>query len=246
MKNSLSRSMFRFCLIANPILNAILLSFMFHNSDDPFLINQIILGSGISGIWSCICFSSVGDIQRERWYGTLSLLYISPTNFSSIIFGKLIGNTLLSMISFVISIGTSCLIFRRLPIITDPMLFFLGFVTMIICFLFISFILAYLFTLSRKTSLYQNLIEIPFSLFCGFIFPINILPMYFRIISYILSPTWAINILRASMSSTHFTINVVIELFIIFLHCIIQLVIILLLKRKIDHHVRIHASLEVS
>ena len=62
MKQSFVRPMFKFCLIANPILNTILLYEMFRNSGQENFASYVILGSGLMAIWGCICFSSAGDI----------------------------------------------------------------------------------------------------------------------------------------------------------------------------------------
>jgi len=90
MKQSYARNMFRFCLIANPILNTILLYEMFKNSGQENFTSYVILGSGLMAVWGCICFSSAGDINRERSMGTLRILFVAPVKFSSIILGKIL------------------------------------------------------------------------------------------------------------------------------------------------------------
>ena len=97
MKNSFIRPMYRFCLIAAPIVQTILLYEMYKNSGQDNFTTYVMLGGGLMGLWSCICFSSAGDINRERYMGTLSLIFVTPANFSTIIFGKVLGNTVLSL-----------------------------------------------------------------------------------------------------------------------------------------------------
>ena len=58
MKQSFARPMFRFCLIANPILNTILLYEMFRESGATNYMAYVTLGAGLMGLWGCICFSS--------------------------------------------------------------------------------------------------------------------------------------------------------------------------------------------
>ena len=106
MKQSFARPMFRFCLIANPILNTVLLYEMFRNSGEENFVSYVILGAGLMGIWSCICFSSAGDINRERYSGTLSLVFAAPVGFPKIVLGKILGNTILSLASLGISLIT--------------------------------------------------------------------------------------------------------------------------------------------
>ena len=64
MKQSFARPMFRFCLIANPILNTILLYEMYKNSGENNFMAYVVLGAGLMGLWSCICFSS-REVQRH-------------------------------------------------------------------------------------------------------------------------------------------------------------------------------------
>lgn len=103
MKQSFARNMFRFCLIANPILNTVLLYEMFRNSGQANFASYVVLGAGLMAVWGCICFSSAGDINRERFSGTLALVFAAPAGFPYIILGKILGNTVLSLLSLLIS-----------------------------------------------------------------------------------------------------------------------------------------------
>lgn len=78
MKQSFVRPMFRFCLIINPIVNTIFLYEVFLNKSTDAFIDYVVLGAGLMGIWGCICFSSIGDINRERYSGTLPLIFVAP------------------------------------------------------------------------------------------------------------------------------------------------------------------------
>ena len=242
MKQSFARPMFRFCLIANPILNTILLYEMFRNSGEENFASYVILGAGLMGIWSCICFSSAGDINRERYSGTLSLVFAAPAGFSKIIMGKIMGNTLLSLASLMISLITAVAMYRTSIVLVSPGYFAIAFVAMIASFVIISSILACLLTLS---TLYMNCIEIPFVLLCGLAFPIDVLPQWIRPVSYLLAPTWAVELLRMSVAGIEdvggfwWKLGVLVVLSLIGCACSAWL------YKKIDKQVRIHASLEV-
>ncbi len=246
MKNSFVRPMFRFTLLANPVVNTILLYEMFINSGQSNFINYVILGSGLMGIWSCICFSSAGDINRERWSGTLSIIYTTPADFRLIILGKILGNTILSLLTFTVSHITARILFRSNFIIERGHQFIIAFIGMIICFAVVSVFFAYLLTLSRKTTLYMNLIEFPIILVCGFVFPVDILPGWVQKISYSLPLTWGVKLLRMSITEgegvslfwdTLQKLSSITGLYII---------ITILLYRIIDKQVRIKGTLEMS
>lgn len=245
MKQSFVRPMYQFCLLVSPILNTVLLYEMFRNSGNTDFASYVILGSGLMSLWSCICFSSAGDINRERFSGTLALIFAAPAGFSAIIFGKILGNTLLSLATIIISMLTA-LIFYQAPLhLANPGYFLIALVGMIGSFVVISSLIACLLTLSRRVTLYMNCIEIPFILLCGMSFPIDILPSYLQTLSRCLAPTWAIELLRMSVQGIddtaifwrNFVIMIALSLALAFISA--------WLYKAIDRAVRINATLEV-
>ena len=113
MKQSYARNMFRFCLIANPILNTVLLYEMFRSSGQENFVSYVVLGAGLMSVWGCICFSSAGDIDRERYIGTLRVIFAAPAGFPAIILGKILGNTVLSLGSLAISLTAAGVIYGQ-------------------------------------------------------------------------------------------------------------------------------------
>lgn len=199
MKNSFVRPMFRFCLIVNPIANTVLIYEMFRNSGQENFGTYVILGAGLMGLWSCICFSSAGDINRERWSGTLSMIFTAPAGFQLIIFGKILGNTLMSLLTLLLSYITAKVLYGVDMHIPYPLYTAFALLCAVVCFIVFSILIAYLLTLSRKTTLYMNLIEIPIILVCGFVIPIDFLPGWTAPLSYAMPPTWAVKMLRLSI-----------------------------------------------
>lgn len=199
MKQSFIRPMYQFCLIVSPILETVLLYEMFRNSGEGNFASYVILGAGLMSLWSCICFSSAGDINRERFSGTLTLIFAAPAGFPRIIMGKILGNTLLSLGSLLISTVTALVIYRAPLRLASPGYFLIALVGMIGSFVVISSVIACLLTLSRRTTLYMNCIEIPFILLCGMSFPVDLLPDWVQWISRCLAPTWSVELLRLSV-----------------------------------------------
>ncbi len=239
MKQSFARPMFRFCLICNPIVNTIFLYEMFLQKGMDAFMNYVVLGAGLMGIWSCICFSSIGDINRERYSGTLALIYVAPGGFNKIIFGKVLGNTILSLLTFVISYVMAGILSGHWMRIENPGYFLFALLMLILTFIMISICFAYVLMLSRKTELYMNLLEIPLIFLCGFTYPVEILPQWIQNISNCLAPTWAVRMLRSTdMCWEDFGVLCV-ELFVMFLFTMI-------LHKWVDRRVRIKATLEVS
>ena len=141
-------------------------------------------------------FSSAGDINRERYSGTLALLFAAPAGFPAIVLGKILGNTFLSLASIGISVATAALLFGVPVAVASPGYFLLALICALAAFAAFSLVIACLLTLSRRTELYMNCIEIPLILLCGFVYPVSALPTWLRPVSYALSPTWAVELLR--------------------------------------------------
>ena len=199
MKQSFVRPMYQFCLIVSPILNTVLLYEMFRNSGNEDFASYVILGSGLMSLWSCICFSSAGDINRERFSGTLVLIFAAPAGFPAIVLGKILGNTILSLVSILISMATALVLYQAPLQLESPGYFLIALVGMIGSFVVISSVIACLLTLSRRTTLYMNCIEIPFILLCGMSFPIDVLPDWLQMVSRCLAPTWAVELMRTTV-----------------------------------------------
>ena len=245
MKQSFARPMFRFCLICNPIVNTIFLYEMFLQRGVDAFLNYVVLGAGLMGIWGCICFSSVGDINRERWSGTLPLIYVAPGGFGLIIFGKVLGNTVMSLVTFVLSYVTAGILSGRWFIIENLGAFMFSMFMTSICFIVVSLSFAYVMMLSRKTELYMNLIEIPLVFICGFTFPVEILPIWAQNISNLLAPTWAVRLLRMSVGEVVF-IEYVYCLSVLVIELAVLVLITVGLYGWMDKQIRIRATLEVS
>lgn len=244
MKQSFARPMFRFCRICNPIVNTIFLYEMFLNRGTDAFISYVVLGAGLMGIWSCICFSSVGDINRERYSGTLSLIYVAPEGFGKIILGKIIGNTLLSMTSFFLSWGTAVLLGGKTIHLEAPVYFLLSMFFLILCFIVVSLCLAYALMLSRKTELYMNLLEIPLIFLCGFTFPVEILPVWVQRISNSLPQTWVVRMLKMCVEGFQKAIYIK-YCFVFIVELLLFLTITRILYLWIDSRIRKKATLEL-
>lgn len=245
MKQSFVRPMFRFCLLANPVLNTILVYEMFRNSGETDFAAYVILGAGLMGLWSCICFSSAGDLNRERYAGTLAQIFTAPAGFQTILWGKVLGNTLLSLGALAVSWLTAKLLYGAVFPIRQPWFLLLAFLAAVACFLSVSVLAAWLLTLSRKTTLYMNVMEIPVILLCGFVFPAELLPVWARPLSCALPPTWAVKLLRMAVAGVPDPAAFWRAFGILAALTALTLLLIRLLYGQIQKQVRIRATLEV-
>jgi ABC-2 type transport system permease protein len=171
-------------------------------------------------------------------------IFVAPAGFQTIMFGKILGNTVLSLLTLLISYLTARLLFGVNVSVAHPFYALFAGICAIFCFIVFSLLIAYLLTLSRKTSLYMNLLEVPIILVCGFVFPIEVLPKWVHPLSYALPPTWAVKLLRLSVERSGLE-----QFWYIFsaLAAVttIYAVVTVLLYKQIDKQIRKSATLEV-
>jgi len=196
----LHSTLVHFIIFVQPILNGTLLYLMFKESQDANFVGFIILGSGMMNLWSSIIFSASNQIDRERRMGTLEILNAVPTSFQTVIFGKIVGTVLVGLVSTLNGYLFIVLISGARISIAHPGLFILNFIIVMISFIAISLMLAALFALSRQVRDITNAAEFPVYILTGMIFPISLLPLWTTPLSYVLSPTWGVKLLRMCLN----------------------------------------------
>ena len=91
----------------------------------------------------------------------------------------------------------------------------------------------------------MNCIEIPLVLLCGFVYPVSVLPAPVRAVSYALSPTYAVELLRMSVWGADDITLYCRKMAVLFALTLLYAVFGGVLYKRIDKRVRIKASLEV-
>ena len=246
LSQSFSRPTFRFCILFQPLIFTFILYMMYKDSGHPHFVNYVIMGSGISSLWSSICFSSAGDIERERFMGTLEYLFCSPSSFIVIVLGKVLANTFLGLSGMVLSLVFAKVFFNQTLYVRHGFLFIGCFALTIFAFTCIALVIAPIFTLSKNARALMNCLEYPIFILCGFVFPISMLPSAVRPISYVLSPTWAVKLLRDSSLGISNFAAFYWEAGILMAICLVYILISHILFLRIDKLTRIKATLGVS
>lgn len=244
MKQSIARPMFRFCVFLGPIFAGFLLGMIYKNKSISDFTLYAFLGSGMTTFWSSICFSSASDIDREKWVGTLPILFTAPIGFKTIVLGKILGNTFWGVVSFFISMFVVGVVFAYpIKFVNIPYLILIILLT-ILSMVALALILAGLFTISRKIRVLMNFIEYPMTILSGMVFPISILPQPLQWLSMILSPSWAMKGFELAINggTSSEMIHIALGLSII---TVIYFVLSYYIFERIDALCRINASLEV-
>jgi ABC-2 type transport system permease protein len=179
-----------FAIVFQPMIIAILALFMLREKGPDYAM-FVVVGSGLTGLWISLLFVSGNSINVERWTGTLESLVGMPTPFDVIVFGKNLANVFQSLLSMVVSYFLAAFLFGYSLSLTQPFLFFVTLLLSMFAFICFGLTIAPVFVMYRSVQQWQNAMEFPVYILCGFLFPIAMLPGWSTPISYLLPPYWA-------------------------------------------------------
>ncbi len=201
LRQNFSDAFIVFAIIVQPMIIAILALWMLQDRAGDIGI-FVIVGSGLTGLWSGLLFISGNSITGERWVGTLEGLVASPTPMSIIVLGKNLANVFQSLSSMLASYAIVALLFDLRISVENPLLFFVSILITVIAFISFGLILAALFVINPSFQQFQNGLEFPIYILAGFLFPIALLPGWTTPLSYILAPYWAAVALHGSATGS--------------------------------------------
>jgi ABC-2 type transport system permease protein len=188
-----------FTVLVQPLIIAIMALYMLGDRGQDIAI-FVVVGSGMTGLWSSLLFISGNSINVERWSGTLETLVGVPTPLSVIVIGKNISNVLQSLGSMIVSYLLAGFLFGYSLRIEQPFLFIISLAFTILAFISFALIIAPVFVMNPGVQSFQNALEFPIYILCGFLFPIALLPGWTTPLSYILPPYWAARALHLTSS----------------------------------------------
>jgi ABC-2 type transport system permease protein len=151
----------------------------------------VVVGSGLTGLWSSLLFISGNSINFERWTGTLESLVAIPTPFEVIVFGKNLANVTQSLLSMALGYIIAAFAFGYSLDVQQPIPFVVSILLSVVAFISFGLIIAPLFVMNPGVRAWQNAMEFPVYVLCGFLFPIALLPGWTTPVSFLLPPYWA-------------------------------------------------------
>jgi ABC-2 type transport system permease protein len=188
-----------FTVLVQPILIALLAIYVLRDEAASNAI-YIVVGSGMTGLWSGLLFTSAFNIGGERWMGTLEVLVGSPTPLYLIVMGKTLANVLLSLASMILGYFVAALLFRFPLIVVQPLPFIISLALTVLAYVALGMVIAPFMSLNLSMERWTNALEFPVYIVGGFLFPILLLPRWTNPISYALAPYWAARALHGTSS----------------------------------------------
>lgn len=232
-----------FGILVQPLIIAMLAFWMLQEKGGDYVI-FVVIGSGMTGLWTSLLFISGNSITEERWTGTLELLVGTPTPMQVIVFGKVLSNTVQSLLSMIACYSLAILAFDYTPSVRSPVLFFLSIFFAVLSYVCFGLIVSPAFIINPDVQRLQNGLEFPIYVLCGFLFPIALLPGWTTPLSYLLSPYWAAQALHATSSSQPIYQDVTLSWLMMVVLSLIYIMISRSLFRKLLDKARRDATLE--
>lgn len=199
LRSNVMDSFVLFGLLVQPLVIAVLALWMLQARGGNYAI-YVVVGSGLTGLWSTLLFVSGNGITTERWTGTLESLTSVPTPLAWIIMGKTIANVSQSLLSMVAAYLLASLLFGYPLSVSQPIPFLASIVFMVVSFVAFGMLIAPAFVLNPDVQRWQNAMEFPVYILAGFLFPIALLPGWTTPLSYLLAPYWAARALHITSS----------------------------------------------
>jgi ABC-2 type transport system permease protein len=190
MRQQMTDGFILFTVLFQPIIIALLGLWMLQGKGADAAM-FVVVGSGLTGLWSSLLFISGGSINMERWSGTLESLVAIPTPFEVIVFGKNLANVVQSLLSMVLGYFVAAFAFGYSLQIQSPLYFAVSVIFSVVAFISFGLIIAPVFVMNPGVRAWQNAMEFPVYVLCGFLFPIALLPGWTTPVSYLLPPYWA-------------------------------------------------------
>ena len=188
-----------FGVLIQPLLIAIMAIYVLKERDASRGI-YVVVGSGMTGLWTSLLFRGAFNINGERYMGTLEGIVASPTSLGTVVIGKTLSSVTLSLLSMILSYGLASFIFRFPLSIAQPVLFVASLLMAVLAFISLGLLIAPLMAINLSFSGWVNALEYPMYILGGFLFPILMLPGWTTPLSYILTPYWAARALHAASS----------------------------------------------
>jgi ABC-2 type transport system permease protein len=190
-----------FTVLMQPLIIAVLAFWMLGERVGDQAI-FVVVGSGMTGLWSSLLFISGNSINWERWTGTLEMLVGQPTPIQVIVFGKNLAHVLQSIGSMVVAYVFCSLLFGYPLTVAQPIQFVISMMFTVVAFISFGLVIAPVFVINPAVQGWQNGLEFPVYVLSGFLFPIALLPGWTTPLSYLLAPYWAARALHGNSSGS--------------------------------------------
>jgi ABC-2 type transport system permease protein len=198
LKATLKSSATVMYMLLVPIVYATIAFFMYRHGANDVAVVWIAVAAGIMGLWSTTLAGSGMALQRERWAGTLELLFASPPPFAAVLLGVALATSATGLYSLVATLFWGWAFFHVPLHLAHPVWFAIAVPATVLALGLFGLLLAATFILYRETFALVNLFEYPVWLITGLLVPLSLLPGWVQPLAWLIGPTWGIKAIHAA------------------------------------------------
>jgi len=198
LKATLKSSATIMFMVIVPIVYATIAFFMYRGGANEVAVVWIAVAAGIMGLWSTTLAGSGMALQRERWAGTLELLFASPPPFAAVLLGVALATSATGLYSLLATLFWGWAFFHMPLHLAHPVWFAVAVPATVLALGLFGLLLAATFILYRQTFALVNLFEYPVWLITGLLVPLSLLPGWVQPIAWLIAPTWGIKAIHAA------------------------------------------------
>jgi len=212
-----------FVVLIQPLIIALIAIWMLRGGEEGDTI-FVVVGSGMSGLWSSLLFITGGSLSWERSRGTLEMIVGSPSPLWVIVTGKIFAQVAQSAVSMFVAYVAASIVFRQPLTIALPGWFGASLLATLLGFVSFGLVIA------------------PFYILAGFLFPVALLPKWTNPLSWMLAPYWAARALHSAAQGKDMS-HILFSIMMLFLVSILHIYISRFLFRKVLKKARVDATL---
>jgi len=187
-----------FLAVLFPLMFATAALLVYSVNGDPVAMQYAGLGAAIMGMWTCQGVVASSLLTRERWAGTLELLVAAPTPLSRILVPITMAMSTIGLYCVVATMLWQSWVFDlRLEIESWP-LFVLSVLMAAVTLAQVGFFLSVTAVRYRTSWALGAALEYPGWLLCGFLIPVDLLPVWIQPLSWAIPTTWAMDAIRSA------------------------------------------------
>lgn len=193
-----NNKMYQFLLFFQPLMFLSIVFFLKQVRGD-INSDRFVVASALISMWSYVLYSSGSALISQKWSDTLKLLIAAPVSLFHVILTKALSNSVIALISMILSFVYARFIFQFHLNIESYGLFFLSVLVLIFSLSVVGLILAVIFVASQNVFDFQNLILTPMILLCGVFIPVEQFPAVLKWLAYLIPMTWGIKSVQETL-----------------------------------------------
>lgn len=198
-----NNKMYQFLLFFQPLMFLSIVYFLKQVRGD-INSDKFVLASALISMWSYVLYSSGSALISQKWNDTLKLLIAAPVSLFAVILTKALSNSVIALISMILSFIYARFIFQFNIGIAHYGYFSLSILVLMFSLSVVGLILAIVFVAFQNVFDFQNLILTPMILLCGVFIPVDQFPVILKQIAYLIPMTWGIKSVQDALEVSPF------------------------------------------